>query len=93
MAKTLENYIDVTLNVNEPLRWGMSEEELIYAGMVSRDSFALAKTDVHGKNPRTLFFPAKSGVIRIWSAYSGGHMESIDVKEVTPEYITLTKGL
>ena len=95
MTETLEEKA-LWVGQTEKAPWGVgkSKEEITYAGMPSRDSFALILTDFNGKNPRTLFFPTKNeGKIQLcipcWYNVTIQTLQILGVKEVSPEYIKL----
>ncbi len=87
--KKLEQGVDISLEVNEGLRNGIGDESLKYGGMSSDRTFTLIQTDVYGKNPYHLSFPACSGVINIHTEYNGGECSKFDVRQVTPNKLIL----
>lgn len=92
MIKLLEAEVDVTLYVNEFACFRDKPcEQLVYAGMPSKESFALIYEDNYSKLSRQLFFQAKQGEIKVCRGQFGGIIEKIAVEYVSPEAITLRR--
>lgn len=88
--KRLEAGIDYFLRINERIELGMLAGEILaYAGMPSEQTFALNKSDEAGGNLYPLYFPARTGAIRFRGNYKNAFELQFDVRNITPERITL----